>query len=58
MEKAIEETEPNKGSYSYPSVIQTRDGYIHCSFSCKDETTKGSTIRHAWFNEEWITANN
>jgi len=56
--KAIEETEPNKGSYSYPSVIQTRDGYIHCSFSCKDETTKGSTIRHVWFNEEWITANN
>ncbi len=52
--KSIEETEPEKGSYSYPSVIQTKDGFIHCSYSCKDQETKGSTIRHAWFNEEWI----
>lgn len=52
--KNIEETQPNKGSYSYPSVIQSKDGLVHCTYSCKDEETKGSTIRHAWFNEEWI----
>ncbi|HPP57911.1 MAG TPA: exo-alpha-sialidase [Candidatus Hydrogenedens sp.] len=55
--KAIEETEFGKGNYSYPSVIQTHDGLIHCSYSCKDEDTKGSTIRHAWFNEDWIISN-
>lgn len=52
--RVIEETTPRKGNYSYPSVIQTKDGMIHCTYSCKDEQTKGSTIRHAWFNEDWI----
>lgn len=56
--KSIEETEPDKGSFSYPSVIQTRDGLIHCTYSCREESIKGSTIRHAWFNEEWVLNGN
>jgi len=56
--KPIEESAPDKGSYSYPSVIQARNGFIHCTYSCREEGTKGSTIRHAWFNEEWILSNN
>lgn len=56
--KSIEETEKDKGSYSYPSVIQTKDGFIHCTYSCSEENIKGSTIRHVWFNEEWIKDSN
>jgi predicted neuraminidase len=40
-------------SYSYPSMIQTKDGKIHLSYTYKKET-EGKTILHAAFNERWI----
>jgi len=46
----------DKGSASYPSMIQTRDGMIHCTYSYTHAEQKGSCIRHAWFNEEWVKA--
>ena len=54
--RAIEEAEPNGGNFSYPSVIQTRDGMIHCSFSYRRTGEDGSSIKHAAFNEAWIAA--
>ncbi len=38
------------GSFSYPTVIQTRDGKIHLTFTSDERTV----IRHAVFEEAWI----
>jgi len=44
---------PDKSeSYSYPSMIQTKDGMIHVSYSYRNK--EGKTILHATFNERWI----
>ena len=43
---------PNQ--YHYPSVIQTRDGAIHVTYS--DFTPDGKSIKHARFNEDWVRA--
>ena len=40
------------GSYHYPTVIQSRDGMIHCVYSYFVEG--GKSMKHAAFNEEWI----
>jgi predicted neuraminidase len=40
-------------SFSYPSVIQTRDGLIHVTYSFRDGEQK-KTIKHAVFNTDWI----
>lgn len=52
------------GSYSYPSIIQARDGSLHASYSYhlnqanpeKDNEgrPKRKAIKHAHFNEEWV----
>lgn len=39
------------GSFSYPTALQTRDGKIHATFTSDERTT----IRHAVFDEEWLT---
>lgn len=41
----LEEAEPGRGSYSYPTVIQSADGLMHVTYSCRDEA--GGRIRHA-----------
>ena len=43
---------PNQ--YHYPSVIQTRDGAIHVTYSYF--TPEGKSIKHARFNEDWVRA--
>ncbi len=52
--RRLEDFEKEEGSGSYPSVIQTDDGLIHCTYSFRDRAVEGSTIKHAWFNESWI----
>jgi predicted neuraminidase len=42
------ETAP--GEYSYPSVLQTRDGMIHVIY-----TFRRYSIKHVEFNEDWLT---
>ncbi len=54
------------GSYSYPSIIQARDGSLHASYSVhlnkasleKDSEgrPKRKAIKHAHFNVEWVMA--
>jgi predicted neuraminidase len=55
---------PNATHAAYPSIIQTRDGSLHCSYTYtlngrnvgKDTTGRPmrECIKHVRFNEEWI----
>jgi predicted neuraminidase len=38
-----------KGRFDYPSLIQSRDGSIHVSYSYNTKT-----IKHAHFDEVWV----
>ena len=48
----IESAEPGQGSFAYPSVIQSRDGSMHLTYSWNIQERK--TIRHCTMSEEWI----
>jgi predicted neuraminidase len=41
----LEEVAPGKGSFSYPSLIQSADGFIHLSYSYQKES-KNKSIKH------------
>jgi predicted neuraminidase len=47
-------THPGKNQYHYPSVIQTKDGFIHVTYSYF--VPEGKSIKHIRFNEEWVKA--
>jgi predicted neuraminidase len=49
----VEKHEAGQGSYHYPSIIQTRDGLIHLSYTSGGHKD-GSTIAHASFSEDWV----
>lgn len=42
-----------QGSFSYPSVVQSRDGLIHVTYS-HDTRPAGQTVQHARFDEAWV----
>ena len=48
----LENEEPNKGSFSYPSLIQTADGLLHITYSymsgSKEESIKYVAVNPAW----------
>ncbi|QOY86190.1 sialidase family protein [Paludibaculum fermentans] len=54
--KSLENTET--GGYSYPSVIQTRDGKVHATYSFTGPHAKGEkelqTIKHVAFDKDWV----
>lgn len=54
--RRLEDFKPEEGSGSYPSLIQAKDGSLHCTYSFTQKGVEGSTIKHAKFNEEWIKA--
>jgi len=51
----LEKTEPGKGSFSYPCVIQSKDGLIHVTYSFHVAGKK--TIKHLVFPSEWVKEN-
>ncbi len=51
----LELVKPGEGSFSYPSIIQTRDGRIHATYSYR-RSGNGKSIKHVEFNEEWVMA--
>jgi predicted neuraminidase len=54
--RRLEDYEKDKGSFSYPSVIQAADGSIHCTYSYSGAGIEKSTIKHARFDEAWVMA--
>ena len=49
----LEKVEPNKGSFSYPSLIQTADGLLHITYSYHLEKDKKS-IKYMVVNPQKI----
>jgi predicted neuraminidase len=51
---------PDQGGYSYPSIIQSRGGSIHVTYSHRgrlvNEKSPGESIKHVHFTEEWLLA--
>lgn len=55
---------PEAGSYHYPSIMQSSDGFIHVSYSHHqarkslprdvDGDPAGKSIKHARFNQAWV----
>lgn len=48
----LELDENHKSQFHYPSVLQTRDGLIHVSYSYF--TPEGKAIKHVQFDESWL----
>jgi predicted neuraminidase len=51
----VERSEPGKGQFHYPSILQASDGPIHVTYT-ESRPGLGSTITHTRFNETWIKA--
>ncbi len=51
--KHLEKDDTKKGSFSYPSVIQTKDGLIHVSYSYSTGEDQ-ETIKTITFNTRWV----
>ena len=48
---------PDKSeSFSYPSLIQSKDGKLHLTYSYRNPS--GKTIMHSTFDEQWIKKGN
>ncbi|MDW8321638.1 MAG: sialidase family protein [Armatimonadota bacterium] len=49
----LENDPPGAGSYSYPSIVQAKDGTLHVTYTWS-QPGKGSSIKYAHFNEQWV----
>lgn len=55
IQRALEDLKPDMGTGSYPTLIQTDDGTIHCTYTHENkEEFEGKTIKHVRINEAWI----
>ncbi len=54
--KHLEKDDTKKGSFSYPSIIQTKDGLVHISYSYRTGENK-KTIKHVSLDSNWIKRN-
>ena len=54
----LERSEPGSGSYHYPSIIQARDGSLHCTYSHfaldPESGEQLKTIKYATFDVAWV----
>lgn len=54
MDRVIEETDFDEGSFSYPTVIQAHDDVVHVTYSYRRKEIEGNSIKHVQFTENWI----
>ncbi len=45
-----------KGAFHYPSIIQSRDGRIHVSYTYNNGEKAGKSIKHVALDPDWIKA--
>ena len=45
--------EPRQGQFSYPSLMQSKDGMLHATYTY-NKGPIGRTIKHATFNTDWV----
>lgn len=55
----LERAEPGRGRFHYPSIIQSRDGRLHVSYSYfvpdpEQPRGEGKSIKHAEFSIAWV----
>lgn len=52
----LERDDSGKGSFHYPSIIQSEDGTLHATYSYFIPTTEGErkSIKHVQFNKAWV----
>ena len=53
--RVLDKREKGKGSFAYPSVIQSKEGIIHVTYSY--HLGKDRSIKHAAFSVNWIKEN-
>ncbi len=51
----LERLQPGQGQFHYPSMIQSRDGTIHVTYTHRPRG-QGSTIEHARVSEDWLVS--
>lgn len=54
VKRHLELCAPGDGSFSYPSLLQSRDGTLHATYSVHSQA--GKAIRHAHFDGAWVRA--
>lgn len=57
----LEQVEPGKGSFHYPSIIQTADGALNATYSyfvVDNEGNERKAIKHARFSVHWVEQGN
>jgi predicted neuraminidase len=54
----LEKRAPGEGSFHYPSIIQARDGTLHCTYSYFTpnglDGREGKSIKYATFSIDWV----
>ena len=48
----LENTKESSDEFSYPTLLQTADGYIHVTYTYKRETVKYSKFMESWINQK------
>ena len=54
VRQCLEDATPGDNSFSYPSILEARDGSIHATYSV--HLASGKSIRHVRFRENWLMA--
>ena len=54
--RRVEPSDSDATSFEYPSIVQSRDGLLHLSYTRK--TSGGNTIAHCELNLDWLEGNN
>lgn len=55
FKRALEDSDREENRFHYPSIMQARDGSLHATYSHHVGNPQQKSIKHAHFNEAWVT---